>query len=253
MKKIALLLSLGLFTFSCQEKIDDAFNLKNKDNGGENSKIFEVEQAGTVLFKKEVVVFDANKANTITLLVASPVENDLNDYLKNMVFTLNVFENIGEVKLNNNPLENTVPGKGIEPQVNVKYKEIYIETISKKFESGKSVYSLNFKKNTKNLRPELTYGAWQYKTWHDSNLFDDWIMVTRSSPGGTTVLENSIKIEFQYRNCGLCGWRNDWDKNTTIYEWSSPQYAISNVDARQLGAHVFHNNYGNYTVVCGNG
>jgi hypothetical protein len=252
MKKIAFLLLFGLLTISCQEKIHEAFKLKEKDNIGENSKIYEVEQSGTVLFKKEVTVFDATKANTITLLVASPIEKDLNDYLKNMIFTLNVFEDISEVKLEKDPQGNTAPSKTVEQPTNVKYKEIYIETISKKFESGKSIYSLNFRTNFKNLRPELKYGPWEYKTWHSSNLFDDWITVTRRSVGGPTVLENSIKIEFQYRNCGLCGWRNDWGKNTTIYEWSSPQYATSNVDARQLGADVFHNNYGNYSVVCGN-
>jgi hypothetical protein len=205
-----------------------------------------MESAGIKMYKQHVKIYDKEKVNYLYVLVASPIERDLKDYLNYTNLTLEVNSIV-------NPERTISSPSGIdEPKIEKKEKkskEIFIETIVANIPEGYKNYSVRFTIKNTNAKLNGVLDTWSDQITFDSNLFDDWIKVQRTPTGTPTTNDISIKAYFKYHPCGLCGWKTDHEK--VIYASDAQQWDMCTVDARRLSVRVYHN-YSNYIVTCGN-
>lgn len=247
MKKINLIyLLMVFFLLNCQEKSE--LILKN-DNF--ISTISQKEKDGIKMYKQNLKIFDESKINYIQILVASPNETHLKEYLNNYSLKLKTKLKVNSLKkdlfdisskessLNQNEIKN----------VNDNAQEIYLETLSTSFDNGYSGYTILFEMKKNNAKTSKILAPWAYEIRFESNKFDDWLQLDRLPTGSPALQENSIKGYFEYTKCVFCSWKDD--KVRVIYESDANQSEISTVDARRLRVTVDHN-YSNYSVTCGN-
>ncbi len=239
MKKIALLLSLGLFTFSCKENLESVVDAQSDSN----SMIASLEQSGVKLFKKEIVVFDKTKNNSITLLVASKNNLDLVRHFNMVEMVLDLEENISEgVSGNNNIVQSGSENKTEDG--------IFTEVIAKKFIGSPKFYTIHFKLKNKNARKNAVLAGYTQQDWFTSATGDNWARVTRSDMS-QTVDENSVNYEILKKE----HWYNGSYSlviSGYLYQGGNPSYAQANdSNAHKWGIRVRHN-YWNYSVTCGN-
>jgi hypothetical protein len=249
-KLVTSLVLLVSLMFSCQKQIDLLSG--ENPNSEVSSMISDIEKSGTKLFKKEVIIYDSSKLNSINLLVAAHSQSDLDNYLAQVTIELTLFKN---GNLNNYELEKTTLNEKTDnlSSKDEPIKRIYTEVVSKNFKETFKMYSLNFKQSTKNkksLKVQDQFSPWSSNDFHQSNRFDDWIKVTRNYTG-VGSLDNSIHTRMYYKSCALCFWQEEESKLKVIYAEDSDQSNSSTTDARRLGTRVLHNYY-NYTVTCGN-
>lgn len=239
MKKIALLLLLGLFMFSCKDSLKTVVDTQKEDK----SMISTLEQSGVKLFKKEVVVFDESKTNSITLLVATRNNLELEKHFAKIKMSLTLDEEISESNVSNTN----------RPQLELLNKTedgIFTEVVSKKFINNPKSYTIHFKLKDSNARKNSQLAGYTQSDWFTSSIGDNWARVTRSDML-QTVDDNSVNYEILKK----ANWYNGSYSlviSGYLYQGGNPSYAQANDNnAHRWGIRVRHN-YWNYSVTCGN-
>jgi hypothetical protein len=239
MKKV--LLSMLFFAiFSCSnEKNEQIVQEVEQDE----STMEALERQGITLYKKQIKVTDETGQNSVDLLLASRSQRALNEYLKMTDIKLEVSSVPGKTRMESKNDPATDPIGGSEMVFMPAENDVFDEVVGKNMVDGVKQYSIKYSFLGQNLR--ITDISYSQINWHESQKFDDWMRVARGIAPDTD--ENSIFVDWYYKNCALCGFSSGPD---VTLRGDGEGYLYYR-DARFLACYVRHN-YGNYTVTRGN-
>lgn len=218
---IASLAMFSLLTISCKDSVlEDASNLKRAELESEIDNL-EI-MSKTKLFRRSVEVIDKSGTNSITLLVASSSEKQLNDFISTNQFGLDIFSNVSDFlntfKLSENKKDNTGSLNQTERSTG---NGIHIEIQKKSFVNNASFFALHVKTNAiSSKNAKVNYN--NETNYYTSDGANNGTMSVARSPyianGGTSV-NQYIDFSFAVRTRF-----SDYSTQSAFFNVTAPNY-----------------------------